>query len=61
MIKVLFNEKTVVCPHCKSHLLYEKSDVQKKEVSYMAYGCEEKWEEYYYIRCPKCGEEIGVH
>lgn len=60
MIRVLVDEKTTICSKCKAHLLYEKKDIQKKEVSYMVYGCEENWEQIRTIRCPKCGNEINV-
>ena len=60
MIKVLVDEKTVICPKCKSHLLYGEDDVQTKEIPYMVYGCEERWERYNIIVCPKCGQEISA-
>lgn len=57
----IINDKITYCPKCKKFISYTKEDTKKGEHIYYVYGCEENYEPYTYINCPKCNKEIELH
>ena len=59
MIKVLeYGIRKITCPNCKAKLQYEQEDIRKgsRDVEILP-GCWED-EDYKYIICPNCNNEI---
>lgn len=48
------------CSHCKRYVSFTRSDVKHGEHEYLVYGCEPNWEEYDYVVCPNCKQEIEL-
>lgn len=48
------------CSHCKRYVSFTRSDVKRGEHEYLVYGCEPNWEEYDYVVCPNCKQEIEL-
>jgi len=59
MIKVLEHGiRKITCPNCKAKLQYEQEDIQTKEEDFELLPGDWDTQEYKYIICPDCGNEI---
>jgi len=59
MIKVLEHGiRKITCPTCKAKLQYEQEDIQTKEEDFELLPGDWDTQEYKYIVCPDCGNEI---
>lgn len=61
MIKVIRHGiRKVTCPYCKAKLEYEQEDVRIGEEHIETFPGEWEDEDYEYIVCPDCNEEIVI-
>ena len=59
MIEVLeHGKRKVVCTNCKAKLQYEQEDIQTDEKDFELLPGDWETQEFQYIICPDCGNEI---
>ena len=59
MIKVLeHGVRKVTCPNCKAKLQYEQEDIKKSSRDVELFPGDWEDEDYEYIVCPDCNNEI---